>query len=91
MQELQLLNEKLDLLLKKYTALQAENARLKETVSKQLKSIEGLNSKLSSLEENIGSAQIGKAVISNDEKNGVRKQIDNVIGEIDKILNTLND
>ena len=91
MQELQLLNEKLDLLLKKYTALQAENSRLKETVSKQLKSIEGLNSKLSSLEENIGSAQIGKAVISNDEKNGVRKQIDNVIGEIDKILNTLND
>jgi len=91
MQELQLLNEKLDLLLKKYTALQAENARLKDTVSKQLKSIEGLNSKLSSLEENIGSAQIGKAVISNDEKNGVRKQIDNVIGEIDKILNTLND
>jgi len=91
MQELQLLNEKLDLLLKKYTALQAENSRLKETVSKQLKSIEGLNSKLSSLEENIGSAQIGKAVISNEEKNGVRKQIDNVIGEIDKILNTLND
>jgi len=91
MQELQLLNEKLDLLLKKYTALQAENSRLKETVSKQLKSIEGLNSKLSSLEENIGSAQIGKAVISNDEKNGVRRQIDNVIGEIDKILNTLND
>ena len=91
MQELQLLNEKLDLLLKKYTALQAENARQKDTVSKQLKSIEGLNSKLSSLEENIGSAQIGKAVISNDEKNGVRKQIDNVIGEIDKILNTLND
>lgn len=91
MQELQLLNEKLDLLLKKYTALQAENARLKDTVSKQLKSIEGLNSKLSSLEENIGSAQIGKAVISNGEKNGVRKQIDNVIGEIDKILNTLND
>jgi len=91
MQELQLLNEKLDLLWKKYTALQAENARLKDTVSKQLKSIEGLNSKLSSLEENIGSAQIGKAVISNDEKNGVRKQIDNVIGEIDKILNTLND
>ncbi|MBS1687489.1 MAG: hypothetical protein JSS96_02095 [Bacteroidetes bacterium] len=91
MQELQLLNEKLDLLLKKYTALQAENVRLKETVSKQLKSIEGLNSKLSSLEENIGSAQIGKAVISNEEKNGVRKQIDNVIGEIDKILNTLND
>jgi predicted RNase H-like nuclease (RuvC/YqgF family) len=91
MQELQLLNEKLDLLLKKYTALQAENKRLKDTVSQQLKSIEMLNGKLSSLEDNMQATQIGKAVINTDEKAGVRKQIDNVISEIDKILNTLND
>lgn len=91
MQELQLLNEKLDLLLKKYTALQVENKRLKDTVSQQLKSIEMLNGKLSSLEDNMQATQIGKAVVNTDEKTGVRKQIDNVISEIDKILNTLND
>lgn len=91
MQELQLLNEKLDLLLKKYTALQAENKRLKETVSQQLRSIETLNNKLSSLEDNIHTTQIGKALISTDEKAVVKKQIDNVISEIDKILHTLND
>lgn len=91
MQELQLLNEKLDLLLKKYTALQAENKRLKETVSQQLRSIETLNNKLSSLEDNMQTTQIGKALISSDEKAVVKKQIDNVISEIDKILHTLND
>ena len=90
MQELQLLNEKLNLLLKKYTALQAENKRLRATVSEQTTSIDKLNKKLSGLEEGLVANHIGSSM--NDiQKTGMRKQLDTVINEIDKILNTLND
>ncbi len=91
MQELTLLNDKLDRLLKKYMELQAENKRLKETVNTQLKSIETLNGKLALLEENMMAASIGTAMLNDGEKQVVKKQLDSVLAEIDKILATLND
>ena len=91
MQELQLLNDKLDMLLRKHAALQAENKQLKDTVSAQLQSIETLNTKLATLQENMVATGIDKTLANDDDKNAMRKQLDNVIGEIDKILNTLND
>lgn len=91
MQELQLLNEKLDLLLKKYGSVQAENMRLKQVIARQLQSIENLNTQLSSLEEKVQVLQIGQAITSPEEKAAVRQQLDAVIGSIDKILNSLND
>lgn len=91
MQELQLLNDKLDVLLKKYITLQAENKRLKDTIDKQTESIQGLTGKLSDLEQNMVAVQIGKSVLSDEERIKMRKQLDSVIGEIDKILTTLND
>ena len=91
MQELQLLNDKLDVLLKKYITLQAENKRLKDTIDKQTESIQGLTGKLSDLEQNMVAVQIGNSVLSDEERIKMRKQLDSVIGEIDKILTTLND
>ena len=91
MQELQLLNDKLDVLFKKYITLQAENKRLKDTIDKQTESIHGLTGKLSDLEQNMVAVQIGKSVLSDEERIKMRKQLDSVIGEIDKILTTLND
>ncbi|HYD22412.1 MAG TPA: hypothetical protein VEB40_13110 [Flavipsychrobacter sp.] len=91
MQALQILTEKLDLLLKKYAELQAENKQLKKTISEQLKSIEQLNKKFELLEENMMAIQLGKNVLDNNGKLAMNKQIDTVIGEIDKILATLND
>ena len=91
MQELQTLNDKLDVLLKKYITLQAENKRLKDTVAKQAESLAGMNGKLADLEQNMVAVQIGKSVLSEEERQNMRKQLDNVIGEIDKILTTLND
>jgi hypothetical protein len=91
MQELQLLKDRLDVLLRKYTAVEAENIRLKNTVTGQLKFIESLNHKLTSLEENMLAHQIGKSVPGAGDKEKMRRQIDNVISEIDKIMNTLND
>lgn len=91
MQQLDVLNIKLDALLKKYAALQAENKSLKDTVARQLQQIDALNEKVGRLEEDRHVADIGKVVADNTDKAGVRKQIDSLIGEIDKILITLND
>jgi vacuolar-type H+-ATPase subunit D/Vma8 len=91
MQALDTLNKKLDTLLRKFTALESENKRLKETVAKQIKTEEKLTKKLASLEQGMVSVHLGNAVTSDDEKEHMREQLDNVIAEIDKILNTLND
>ncbi len=91
MQELQQLNDKLDMLLRKFTALHAENTRLKSAAAKHLKTIESLNAKLDASEHNVTAAQIGKNVLSGEDKEVMRKQIDTVISEIDKILNTLDE
>lgn len=91
MQELQLLNDKLDILLRKYSALQAENERLKETIAQQLSSIETLNTNLASLEKSMVAVKIGGTLSDDKEKDAMRRQLDNVIVEIDKILTSLND
>ncbi len=91
MQALDQLNTKLDMLLKKYAALEAENKRLKATIAAQDKSVESLTKKLASLENGMVSVHLGQAVVDEDEKDNMRRQLDHVIGEIDKILNTLND
>lgn len=91
MQALDILTGKLDLLLKKYAELQAENKRLTKTIGEQLRSIEQLNSKFQSLEENMVAIQLGKNFLDNNDKLAMTKQIDTVVGEIDKILATLND
>jgi len=91
MQALDTLNKKLDTLLRKYAALESENKRLKETIAKQIRAEEKLSKKLASLEHGMVSVHLGKAVDNDDEKENMRKQLDNVIAEIDKILITLND
>lgn len=91
MQALQILTEKLDLLLKKYAELQAENKSLKKTIGEQLASIEQLNKKFDSMEQNMAAIQLGKNFLDNNDKLAMTKQIDTVVGEIDKILATLND
>ncbi|HXS36662.1 MAG TPA: hypothetical protein VN721_08175 [Flavipsychrobacter sp.] len=91
MHALQQLNDKLDELLKRYTALQTENKRLKKTVSQQIKVIDSLHEKLAAIEQNVTALHIGKSLEITDQKDAVKKQLDIVISEIDKILNTLND
>lgn len=91
MRELELLSNKLDALLKKHAALQAENSGLKETIAQQQHKLTMLDSQLAKLEEKAGTAQIGKTVADDAERKALRKQLDGVIGEIDKILTTLND
>ncbi|RYE20703.1 MAG: hypothetical protein EOP51_17290 [Sphingobacteriales bacterium] len=91
MQDLQLLNDKLDALLRKHTALQAENKQLKEVVGNQLRAIESLNSELAAMEQNVAAKTLESTLGDTEDKVVLRKQLDSVISEIDKILNTLND
>ncbi len=91
MEALDLLSKKLDLLLKKHAATEAENKRLRETVTAQTKSIDELGRKLTSLEKDMVSVHIGRPGEGGEENENMRRQLDSVIAEIDKILNTLND
>lgn len=91
MQELDLLNSKLEILIKSYKSIQAENAGLKQTISGQSETIQQLNLKVSTLEQQLADRQITNSFSEDKNKDVVRKQLDVVIGEIDKILNSLND
>lgn len=91
MDVMHLVNSKLDALLKKHMALQAENTRLRATIDGQNKAIQRLNKKVASLENGMVSVHLGNTNISDEDKEHMRRQLDNVISEIDKILHTLND
>ena len=91
MEALDLLNTRLDTLIKKYAAVQADNVRLRATIDGQNKVIQKLNKKVTSLDNGMVSVQLGNTNITSEDKEHMARQLDNVIGEIDKILNTLND
>ncbi len=91
MDAMHLVNSKLDALLKKYTALQAENNRLRATIDGQNKAIQRLNKKVQSLDNGMVSVHLGNTNINEEDKEHMRRQLDVVITEIDKILHTLND
>jgi predicted nuclease with TOPRIM domain len=91
MQALEQLNSKLNTLLKKHTALETENKRLRETIARQEKTEKSLSRKLDSLEHGMVSVHLGKAVSNDEDKENMRQQLDTVIADIDRILNTLND
>ncbi len=91
MEALDRLNKKLDSLLKKHAALEAENKRLRDTIAKEIKTNEKLNKKLAAMDQDMVSVHLDKTVGDEEEREHMRRQLDTVIADIDKILNTLND
>lgn len=91
MEALDLLKSKLEALLKKYSALEADNARLRATIEGQNKAIQKLNKKISIMDSGMVSVQLGATTINEDDKENMRRQLDTVLADIDNILNTLND
>jgi uncharacterized coiled-coil protein SlyX len=89
MQSFDLLNSKLDQLLKKHAALEADNKRLRDTIASQNKTIDSMSQQLQSLEKDMVSVHLGSGTPADNDN--MRRQLDAVISEIDKILNTLND
>ncbi len=91
MQELTLLHTKLEKLLKKYTALQAEKDGLLETMRQQNETLEVLNKKVAGLENELNTAKTADVISAKEDKIAVRKQLNSLIGDIDKLLASLND
>ena len=91
METLSMLSDKLDQLLKKHAELEKENVRLRATIEGQNKAVQRLNKKVTSLDHGMVSVHLGKSEMSPEEKEDMRRQLDGVISEIDKILTTLND
>ncbi len=91
METFALLGDKIDLLLKKNADLEKENARLRATMEGQNKAIQRLNKKVTTLDNGMVSVHLAHADVSDEEKDNMRRQLDGVIAEIDKILTTLND
>lgn len=85
------LNERIDLLLRKYTAMQAENDRLQDLLAGQTAEITKLNATLALMEEKMLAMQIGQGVTGDKEKEKLRHQLDKLIAEIDHLLISLND
>ncbi len=91
MQELTLLHSKLDKLLKKYAALQAEKESLQQALHEQKAELQQLNKKVALLEEQVTTAQTADVLATKGDKNAMRKQLNSLIGDIDKLLASLND
>ncbi len=91
MQDLDVLNDKLELLLTKYAALKQERDHLQGTIVKQNKLIEELNNKLIVLEDNLEAKKTSAGIADEKDKKAMKKQIDALIGDVDKIMATLDD
>ena len=91
MKEVQELEERLSVLLKQFAALRTENKRLKRTVTEKDNEISKLQQQLEEAQQGLLANDIAKALPTLKEKQKTRKQLDAVIGEIDKILTSLND
>ena len=91
MEALDNLSKKINLLLKKQAALEAENNRLKSIIAAHEETEKKLNAQLASLDNNLVSVRIDNKTENTEEKENMVRQLDKLIQEIDIILNTLND
>lgn len=91
MSGLDVLGERVKLLLKKYAALQSENKSLKKALAKSREELDVLKEQLEATRQETIATSIVKALPDKKERTVARKQIDAVINEIDKILINLND
>lgn len=91
MEVLNELNGKVNLLLKRYTALEAENKKLKATIEALSDKEKQMVAHIASLEDKMVSVNLNGAVTDDSDKAEMRKQLDILIEDIDRILKTLND
>lgn len=91
MKELELLQQKLEQLLKHYAALQADKERMGKTIDKQAAIIHGQREKLESLETELKlkSVALSAGGTDNDQKENLKKHLDDVIREIERNIEML--
>ena len=91
MNGLDTLKERVDALLKSYAALLRERNALRKELKGKEQQQQDLAERLRVAEEELLALQIGKAIPDAAARTRNRKKLDAVIGQIDKILTSLND
>ena len=91
MQELELLQQKLDALIRRFAALQAENERLEKNKQQLSGIITDQQQKLEQLETLLRSQSvaIGAAEMNGEQKEQLRRHLEQLISEIDKNIEML--
>jgi prefoldin subunit 5 len=88
--QLQLLQVKLQQLLKNYQQLQKENGQLKKELTKKSAETNELKEKVQQVEQQIDVLKLSKSGFDETEKVVLEKRIDIYLKEIDKCLALLN-
>ena len=91
MEGINALHERVTELLKRYSALLRERDVLQKEASVLRTEKEDLRTRLNNIEQELLAARIGQSIPDDAARTQHRKKLDAVIGEIDKILTTLND
>lgn len=91
MQELEFLQQKVNNLLKRFTALQTENERLVKTVGQLEQKSANQSAEILALEQELQLKSVIESASGMDvkEKEKLKKHLDNVIKEIEKNLEML--
>jgi len=84
------INTKLQLLLKKYAALQKENSLLSKEIETRRKNEKDYLEKITSLEIQTGILKSSAGKLNDKEKHDFEKKINNYIKDIDKCIAMLN-
>lgn len=91
MSALQLLSQKVHQLIRAYTTLQEENESLRQELKALQEAHQLLLKKNQTLEELQATELLGAQALSEEEKIKLRRYIDSVVDEIDKILTSLHE
>jgi cysteine sulfinate desulfinase/cysteine desulfurase-like protein len=90
MKELELLQQKLEQLLKRYAALQANVSRLEKTNARQAVVIEEQQTKIETLQKELQLKSVAlSATYTGSDKDQLKQHLDKVIIEIEKNLELL--
>jgi len=84
-------NEKLQLLLKKYSALKKENENLKDLLKKSNQNEEEYKSVLHDLDQKVNILKAASGQMNENDKRAFEKKINQYIKEIDKCIGLLSD
>ena len=91
MQKIGELNEKLDLLIKEYRKCREENRSLRKKVSEQESALEALNQEIALLKKDNELKKLATGLNTEEAKEKMSRQINQVIREIDQLLINLNE
>ncbi len=88
MTQLDVLQNKIEQLLQKYDLLLEENKSLKEIIASQTQKIKQLNESLAELELTLNPKNV---LAENYNSREIKNQLDKIIIEVDKIMDSINE